>query len=145
MNKRGFTLTELLISISIIAILVTIAVAAYSSVNKQSRDAKRKGDLEQIRSALEMYRTDNGSYPAVNTTNFDVASNLSAALVPTYIPVIPSDPKSPSQTYYLETTNAVGGNYYGYCVCALLEISTSASTTCSVTLPANCNYGLKNP
>lgn len=59
----GFTLIELLISVSIIAILISIAVVQYSSVNKRSRDGKRKADLEQIRTALEMYRADKGEYP----------------------------------------------------------------------------------
>lgn len=143
MKKRGFTLTELLITVSIIAILVTIALAAYSTINKQSRDTKRKNDLEQIRSALEMYKSDKGYYPAVNTTGFDVAGNLSATLTPTYVAIIPSDPLS-TQHYTFEVTNLVGSNYYGYCLCTSLEIQ-SASNTCAVSLPANCNYGVRNP
>ena len=54
--KKGFTLIELLIAVSIIAILISIGVVSYGSVNKRSRDAKRKGDIEQLRSGLEMYR-----------------------------------------------------------------------------------------
>jgi len=140
MKKFGFTLTELLITVSIIAILVTIALAAYSTINKQSRDTKRKNDLEQIRSALEMYKADNGFYPAVNVDGtFGAASNLAATLTPTYVALIPSDPLS-TQIYGFEVLNAVGANYYGYCLCTKLE-SQSGSNTCTVSLPANCNYG----
>ena len=143
MKKSGFTLIELMISVSIIAILVTVALAAYSTLNKQSRDTKRKSDLEQVRSALEMYKSDYGYYPAVNTAGFDVAGNLSASLTTTYMPFIPSDPLS-AQNYYFESLNPVSSNYYGYCLCAKLE-SQNGSNSCTVALPANCNYGVKSP
>lgn len=139
----GFTLIEILVVISIIAVIITIAIVSYTTINKQSRDAKRKSDLEQIRSALEMYRSDNGYYPSVNTTGFGTAANLGSVLVSTYIPAIPTDPKS-SQLYYFEALNLVGSNYYSYCVCAKLE-AQSGSFTCTVAPPNECNYGVKNP
>ncbi len=143
MKKSGFTLTELLITVSIIGILVTIALTSYNTINKQSRDTKRKNDLLQIASALEMYKADNGFYPAVNTSGFDVTGNLSSALAPTYTAILPSDPLN-TQHYYFEATNLVSSNYYGYCLCANLE-SQSGSNTCAISLPANCNYGIRNP
>ena len=89
--RKGFTLIELLIAVSIIAILISIGVVSYGSVNKRSRDAKRKGDIEQLRSGLEMYRADNGYYPNTGSGSWADASGLSTALVPTYLPSIPSD------------------------------------------------------
>lgn len=95
----GFTLMELLITVSIIAILISIGIASYSTINKQSRDTKRKSDIEQIRSALEMYRADNSAYPNVGSGSWTAASDLSTALATTYILAIPSDPKvQPSRT-----------------------------------------------
>lgn len=139
---------ELLISISIIAILIAIGVASYATINKQSRDTKRKSDVEQIRAALEMYRADNGYYPAAGSGSWVVASNendaaagLTPYLVPTYIPVIPRDPKS-LQSYMYQATNLSGGNYYGYCMSALLE-AENPSDTC--TPSTGQNYGLKQP
>ena len=49
MHKRGFTLIELMIVISIIALLV---IALYTSVTKQrgkAEDARAKNDLENIK------------------------------------------------------------------------------------------------
>ncbi len=147
MKNKGFTLTELLISISIIAILVTVAIASYNSVNKQSRDTRRKSDLEQIRSALEMYRSDKGYYPApLGDTGgtFGPASDLEADLKPDYLPSIPTDPKN-SVSYFYTAVSLVGSNYYSYCICGELE-SGQSSNACSVVLPAaSCNYGLKSP
>ncbi len=143
---------EVLVAVAIISLLTVIGVVSYSSINKRSRDAKRTSDLEQMRSALEMFRADNGSYPAVNTSGFATAANLntgnpSTGLVSTYVPAIPKDPKDPTVIYYFRATdyNATTGKYYGYCVCGNLESQTGSTSTCSVALAAACNYGLKNP
>ncbi len=149
-NTRGFSLVELLITVSIIAILISMGIASYATINKQSRDTKRKGDLEQIRASLEMYRANNGSYPSAGTGSWIAASSATDALVgltpflvSTYIPVVPTDPKS-AQMYMYIATNASSGNYYGYCVSAQME-SENPPDTCTVTLPTSHTYGLKNP
>ena len=149
--RRGFTLLELLVTATLIAVLTVIGIVSYSSVNKRSRDVKRRSDLEQLRSALEMFRSDqtqypgHTSYPTIQDATFNDASILGPAIVANnYIPSIPTDPDGKS-TYYYEPTSSNNVNN-GYCVCAMLEITPSSAGTCtSVTLPANCNYGLKNP
>lgn len=62
-RTSGFTFVELLVVITIIAVLMAIATVAYSSTMTKSRDAKRLSDLEQIRSALEICRSEDGYYP----------------------------------------------------------------------------------
>ena len=62
-RKKGFTFIEILVVATLIGILATIGIVTYSSANARARDGKRKSDVEQIRSALEMYRADNGNYP----------------------------------------------------------------------------------
>lgn len=141
-NHQGFTLMELLITVSIIAILISIGIASYSTINKQSRDTKRKSDLEQVRSALEMYRADNGYYPSVGAgTWVETSTGLTSSLVTIYLPVIPSDPRRTATYMYLATT-ASGGNYYGYCLSAGLE-SENPTDTC--TPYTGQTYGIKNP
>lgn len=145
-NKKylaGFTLIEILVVISIMAIIITIAIVSYTTVNKQSRDSKRKSDVEQLRSALEMYRSDIGYYPSVGSESWTNASNL--PLVPTYLSIIPSDPKSSQSYYYTVTPPASGGNYYTYCLCAQLELAPASTLTCAVAAPLTCNYVVKNP
>lgn len=62
--KKGFTLIELIIVISIIALLSVIGISTYSSVQVDARNSKRKSDLKEIKSALELYRSEIGTYPS---------------------------------------------------------------------------------
>ncbi len=94
MRKRGFTFIEILVSVTIIAVLIAIGVASYASVNRRARDAKRKSDLEQIRSALEQYRADNGQYPATGWVVSTAGNSWLPGLVPTYMDAVPIDPKN---------------------------------------------------
>src|SRR5690348_7093470 len=67
--QKGFTLVELLIVIAIIGILSTLLMTNFIGVRQRARDAQRKADVRQIQSALELYRADNGSYPAAAGSN----------------------------------------------------------------------------
>ena len=103
-GRSGFTLVELMIVITVIAILATIAVASFTRVQKQARDTKRKGDMQTLATSLQAYFTENNSYPA----------SLSE-LAPTYIPSIPTPPGGGSYTAYSYSIGS-GGNAYGLCV-----------------------------
>ena len=144
---------ELLIVISIIAIVTVIGVVSYTSINKRSRDAKRKADIEQIRSALEMYRSDFGTYPVCSAlpTSFSDASCLgeaSMAQFAPYIAKIPTDPKTPTYYYMYKTGSAAPANSYQ--IAAVLESELPAVNSTCPTLPtfpdpAVTMYCLKNP
>jgi len=138
-GRQGFTLIEILISIAIIAVLTAIGIVSYVSINRNARDAKRRGDIEQIRSALELYRSDYGYYPAP-------ASGGLTNLVDTYLPSIPSDPKGDTNPYVYQATNlsATTGQYYGYCLFASVENANLTNTLCDPK-PNGYNYGTKNP
>jgi general secretion pathway protein G len=146
-KSKGFTMIELLVSVTIIAVLTVIGAVSYSSVNKRSRDVKRKSDLEQIRSALEMYRSDQAEYPNAGLTvgSFTNTTALASFTVPSYMPSVPSDPNADKSYYYQPI--ATTGVYNSYCICAKLETipDSPGDSTCTVSLPADCNYGLKNP
>lgn len=62
-NKKAFTLVELIIVITILAILATIWFMSYQSYIADSRDWKRKADLSELRNWVETYLTKNAILP----------------------------------------------------------------------------------
>ena len=66
--SRGFTLIELMIVMAIIGMVATLGIGSYQISLKRARDAQRKTDLQQIRSALEIYRADILNYPSTGGT-----------------------------------------------------------------------------
>ena len=139
-TKSGFTLVELLVSITIIMVLTVTAVVNYGNAQKNARDAKRKADLEQIRAALEMYKTDNHWYPNSGSGNWTNVTNLGTLLAP-YLSPLPFPPKT-GEAYYYKATNASGGKYYGYCLSSDMEASNPPD---SCTPYSGHEYGLKSP
>lgn len=115
-QQWGFTLIEMMVVVTIISLLATMGLISYSSTTKNARDGKRKADLEQIRSALVLYRVDVGNYPASITwsTMSPIATYMSGSL--------PSDPKPAPYTQYSYTT--AGGITFS--VCAMLEVTSTS-------------------
>jgi prepilin-type N-terminal cleavage/methylation domain-containing protein len=66
-TMAGFTIIELLIVISIIAILAGLVVNSFQNAQKKARDVRRASDAVTIRKAIEQYSIDNGIYPYVST------------------------------------------------------------------------------
>jgi len=77
--QRGFTLIELVVVISILAILSGVLVPRVTNHLKSARDARRLADIKAVRSAIEQYYMDKGSYPAANANSsfggWDVSSD----------------------------------------------------------------------
>jgi prepilin-type N-terminal cleavage/methylation domain-containing protein len=55
MKQRGFTIVELLVVITVMAILLTLAVVNLSATQVQARDSERRMDVENIATALESF------------------------------------------------------------------------------------------
>lgn len=148
LNPRGFTMLEIVIVIALLGILMSVGVSSYTGSLRRGRDARRKTDLETLRQALEIYKSDNNSYPDVSTGN---ANNLDGATGPLVSPTqyisennFPKDPQQSTGQYYYYRRNSTST----YDVCASLEVAeTSPNTACtSVSCGTTaCNYGLTQP
>ena len=131
MNRKGFTLIELLVVIAIIGLLSTLAVVALGSARAKARDAQRISNLKQIQTALELYNTDNNSYPTAATAvtlgagNF-VCLNSSgwagSGCASAYMNVVPKDPTA-SQNYSYTSANGTT-----YSITATLEGTVNGLT-----------------
>ena|SRR5436190_16785010 len=62
-SSRGFTLLELIIVISIMAILVSIAVPNFTTSIKQSREAVLRQNLFTLRKVINEYELDKKKHP----------------------------------------------------------------------------------
>jgi prepilin-type N-terminal cleavage/methylation domain-containing protein/prepilin-type processing-associated H-X9-DG protein len=70
--RSGFTLVELLIVISIIAILVTLTVPGIQSTLASARNAKCISNLRMVAAACNLFRAENGHFPQ---GNYDAVNN----------------------------------------------------------------------
>ena len=104
-KDAGFTLIELLVVIAIIGMLASIILASLNSARIKSRDARRLADLKQVQTALELYYSDNNTYPTTASGGTTVTSALGTTLAPSYIQTVPKDPS--------RTDNSTTG--YLYC------------------------------
>ena len=84
--SEGFTLLELLVVMTIIGILAAIAVPALRDSPQRARESALREDLFTMRSVIDQYHGDKGSYPP------DLQTLVSAG----YIRKIPIDPMTKS-------------------------------------------------
>jgi prepilin-type N-terminal cleavage/methylation domain-containing protein len=130
MNRRAFTLVELLVVISIIGLLSTIAIVSLSSARMIARDTKRKADLKQISSAIELFADANGYLPRNSLGWCTYISN------PPYIGQVPADLAPYLANFPLDPVlhGQVGDYFYynrdnrtKYVLCAQMEKPTGQS------------------
>lgn len=152
---------ELLVVMVIIAILSGISIFSLQGSKSSAQDAKRKTDLSQIASALEMYRADCGYYLYSPTPEpgRPLTGCTSGGPTPTYIYMQswPSDP-DPSRYYnYValgcDTNPSPPPDYLcsRFRLWAALEANPTPTLTPDCPGPApscgsyTCNYCVHNP
>ncbi|MFA5291468.1 MAG: prepilin-type N-terminal cleavage/methylation domain-containing protein [Phycisphaerae bacterium] len=69
--KAGFTLVEVLTTLTIIAILIGILLPALGQVKKFAIEARQKAQISSIDIAANLYKNDFGEYPPSHGSSFD--------------------------------------------------------------------------
>ena len=65
MNRKGFTLVEIMIVVAIIALLAAIAIPNLLSAKRTANTAAAKANIRALSTACEVFATgNNGNYPA---------------------------------------------------------------------------------
>jgi len=87
-THRGFTLIELVIVITILAILAAVAIPAFQNLVTRARNAGTQGAVGGLRSGIAVYRANElangraGAYPAISTTTFAAPSPMENGIIP---------------------------------------------------------------
>lgn len=78
--KKGFTLIELMIVVTIISILALVVIPKFNNLMQSAKEGSTKGNLGVLRSAIKMYYAENeGLNP----------STLTAGLIPKHLNELP--------------------------------------------------------
>jgi general secretion pathway protein G len=90
-SAGGFTLIELMVVLSIIALLLTLAVPRYFGSIDKSKEAVLRENLNQMRDAISRYYADKGKYP----------ESLDALSAEKYLRGVPLDPVTESDKTWI--------------------------------------------
>lgn len=97
-NDAGFTLLELIVVMSIIAILATLAVPRFAAAIRSAREATLREDLHVMRAAIDSYTMDKQKAP----------QSLDDLVQSGYLRAIPEDPMTHSRdTWVTDTSDAM--------------------------------------
>lgn len=139
--QKGFTLIEILVVIAIIAVLTGIGLASFQGAQAKARDAKRKGDLKAVATALQALYNDNQKFP--NPTGDQNLSSYTP-LTSNYIKSVPTDPLSGNPVYCIN----ISTDNQSYTIYAKLENTNDTSIfspSVSCNSVAGYNYKVVNP
>ena len=160
---RGFTFVELMVVVAIIGILASVVYASFGDARTNARNKAMMAEFKEVQLALELYKSQNGSYPLPAISCRTGGAELLAesdncgstpvieGLVPDFIAELPIEGNSASaggcQLRYI--TDAAGA-WYKYSAVNCLAGATASSggiyedgalarcpSTCS---PATYNY-----
>jgi general secretion pathway protein G len=90
-RQRGFTLIEILLVMTIIAILAAIVIPKMVGRSEQARQTAAHADLSSIKTALDAYEVDNGFYPKSLQELIQQPNNARNWHGP-YLETLPQDP-----------------------------------------------------
>jgi general secretion pathway protein G len=100
MKQRGYTLIELLIVLSIIGLLVSVALPRFRDAQQRAREAVLRENLFRLREVIDQYHHDKGKYPAT----------LQTLAQEGYLRDMPMDPITQSSETWIEVPEDMGDN-----------------------------------
>jgi prepilin-type N-terminal cleavage/methylation domain-containing protein len=86
MMKRGFTIIELIITITVMTVLLTLALVNLKDSQMQARDSERKEDIKSIANSLEAFYDKDSSLFGYSGTYPYAGVLTSSLLLSKYLP-----------------------------------------------------------
>lgn len=144
----AFTLIELLIVVSIVALLVLVAMVIFNPKTQiqKARDAKRKNDLQLMKTKLEDYYNDNESYPSPPCGEECCEIDCDSNFLSPYLVKFPCDPQRKKYIYCADANKSQWYKIYTnleYTKDKAIEDS-GCKDNCLVTGGFCCNYGISS-
>ncbi len=141
--KKGFTILELLIVISVLVILIGIAIPRFKGMQDAGRITQVKGELQTMQTAIESYYSNQSpnTYPTTSTT---VGATFLVGATPQILTTTPPYDPFGSATS-IEYKYVVNGYYYVIgSVGTGTNLSTLAITSLGTVTKAAGNYCATN-
>ena len=91
-SSQGFTIIELMIVVTIVGILATLAVPSYHAAIVKAKEGALRQDLFSLRDVIDQHRADKGKYP----------ENIQALISAGYLRRVPTDPITSSTSSWQE-------------------------------------------
>ena len=114
-RRHGFTFIELLVVIAILAILSGAVALNLAGRAGEARIARAKLDLQQLQTALDTYRTDQGRYPSQEQGLLALLEKPTREPIPPRYPSEPylkSEPVDPWGAPYVYLVPGRKGEHY---------------------------------
>jgi general secretion pathway protein G len=119
MRRKGFTLIELMVVLTIIGLLLAVVVPDYMGRAKRAEEAALQQDLAVMRDALDKHFADAGKYPR---TLDELVSKRYLRSIPkdpvaqsaSWVVVPPADPQKGGVYDVRSSAKGVGGNGVPY-------------------------------
>ena len=124
--RRGFSILELMIVLTIIAILVTIAIPMYTAVMLRAKESVLKANLRDMREAIDAYTADKKKAP----------QSLQDLIDGGYFRDIPADPITQSNSTWevkIDTSVAAADQTES----GIVDVHSGAAQTSSEGTPYN--------
>jgi len=147
MNRKGFTLIELILVMSLLSLLALLLIGNLNTSLKKGRDAQRKNDLNQIQKSLEIYYEDNQKYPPYLAFSDKFCSTDACSTTDTiYMVKLPKDPTG--NYVYTYISEPTGAYYYLYSYiendldqgAAVSKAGFTTNASCGASDEVKCRY-----
>lgn len=145
-HQKGFTIVELLVVIVVIGILAAITVVSYTGISQRASIATLQSDLSNAKTQFELYKAENGKYPAgIDCSAAPAANTICVKASPgNNLGTYTVDDMNNPQTFSLPESTNGGSLSYVVTNNAAPTAYVSPSTNCPsgfVLVPGSATYG----